>query len=376
MHPSTIVTRTEAGNAELALPAHGLSLTQRRFLTLLDTSCSVDELARRHATDAARLERDLTRLAQLGLVARDAPAPAGPPAAPLAAVRLGPSALAHRLPFVLLPVAAAVAAWLAWQHWGAPATALAPPDAVDARPPATAHAGPAATDPQPIATRVLKGEPTERARDVKVPRAAPKDVEAPAPDADSAARPALRVEHRSPPPAGDSRPAAAAVAALATPPSHQPVAEPPQPNPSPAATAPTPAIDPPASTAAHAAAAPAPVPGAKAAAPADPAPVAPVHLASAGPAAGLVHEAPARALVPIARESPAFPREAIAAGLSAGNVKARLTIDARGNVTDVAVVETSHRAFTRAVHDALARWRFDPGAPSRTTIVDVAFKRD
>jgi hypothetical protein len=42
----------------------------------------------------------------------------------------------------------------------------------------------------------------------------------------------------------------------------------------------------------------------------------------------------------------------------------------------VSIVETSHRAFTRAVRDALARWRFEPGAGGRSTIVDVAFKRD
>jgi hypothetical protein len=203
VHLSTIVTRTAAGSAELALPAHGLSLTQRRFLTLLDMSCSVDELAHRHPTDAARLARDVTRLAQLGLVACDAPiaargsisppiaadasipAPIGAnasspatigangssaatganassrapivddtPVAPLA-VRLGPSAFAHRLRWFLLPIATGVVAWLAWQHWAAPPTAArGEPVAVDARPQATAHARNAPmTDPsrsQPV----------------------------------------------------------------------------------------------------------------------------------------------------------------------------------------------------------------------------------
>jgi hypothetical protein len=76
---STVVRRTDAGSAELAAPAHGLSLTQRRFLTLLDTSCTVDQLAARHPAEARKFERDITRLAELGLVACDVPPPANEP---------------------------------------------------------------------------------------------------------------------------------------------------------------------------------------------------------------------------------------------------------------------------------------------------------
>jgi len=71
-----------------------------------------------------------------------------------------------------------------------------------------------------------------------------------------------------------------------------------------------------------------------------------------------------------------FPREAIALGLATGNVKARLTVDAHGNVSSVDIVEASHRAFDRAVREALAHWRFEPGSAGRTTTVDIAFKRD
>src|SRR6476660_678807 len=53
VHSSTIRRRTPAGEAELAAPAQGLSLTQRRFLTLLDTSCDVGQM---------RLDRKSTRL--------------------------------------------------------------------------------------------------------------------------------------------------------------------------------------------------------------------------------------------------------------------------------------------------------------------------
>jgi len=61
--------------------AHGLSLAQRRFLTLLDSACSVDEIAQRHRCEADKLERDLARLATLGLVACEEPAPANDPSA-------------------------------------------------------------------------------------------------------------------------------------------------------------------------------------------------------------------------------------------------------------------------------------------------------
>ena len=100
----------------------------------------------------------------------------------------------------------------------------------------------------------------------------------------------------------------------------------------------------------------------------------PVRVASTSPSAATI--APARRLVPIAQEAPAFPREAIAAGLSNGNVKARVVIDGKGGVSSVEIVDSSHRAFDRAVRDALSHWRFDPGANGRTTTVEVAFKRD
>ncbi|HEY3583270.1 MAG TPA: energy transducer TonB, partial [Casimicrobiaceae bacterium] len=96
--------------------------------------------------------------------------------------------------------------------------------------------------------------------------------------------------------------------------------------------------------------------------------------ASAAPSAATI--APARRLVPITQEAPAFPREALAAGLANGNVKARVVVDAKGAVSSVEIVDSSHRAFDRTVREALSHWRFEPGTASRTTTVDVAFKRD
>lgn len=411
MQPSTVVTRTEAGSAELAVPAHGLSLNQRRYLTLLDTSCTVDDLALRHRAEAARVERDLARLTELGLVVCVIPTPANDAeAASPASVRLGKPLRWRRLPFVVLPVAAAALAYAGWHQWTASDAA-----AVDRA--AAANASPSApndvqdalpTDPQPIATRVLKSDPTDR------PRAPAKAGETHAEKAP--AKPVLPVEHRSPPPEA-SRGAAEAPIGIAvdTPgkaastaagrPSTMTVAAPAgatpvkasadsvaggldkrstaTPSAAPLATsaaAPAATVTPAAVTAPVPAAAKTDAVRAPTAARAGDAPS--VHVASAAPAAASVQAppapalAPASTLVPVARESPTFPREAIALGLARGEVKARVTIDAKGNVSDVAILDASHRAFNRAVREALAHWRFPPGAAGRTTTIDVAFNRD
>ena len=73
---------------------------------------------------------------------------------------------------------------------------------------------------------------------------------------------------------------------------------------------------------------------------------------------------------------PEFPREAVQAGVDRGNVKARMTLDAGGNVTRVDVVEAApRRMFDRAVVRALSQWRFSDGAAGRTVETEVDFKR-
>jgi TonB family protein len=353
---STVVRRTDAGRAELATPAHGLSLTQRRFLTLLDTSCTVDELAVRHPAEVRKFERDLTRLAELGLVACDVPVPANEAnAAPVAVpVRLGAPGLVRRLPLVLLPLAAALA-WAAWHQWAAPANHssghAARANAVSAA--TQEHRDPQSADPEPIATRVLKSDPAERTRDAV--RGQPKGAER-RPENPPTNPVDLPVEHRSPL-HEDAHASAPPVQMPVQPLQLAPLPVAPSASPIPLpALIPMPAVPGPASNAA-------------AAAP-------PIQVATVAPTGGLLRPAPLPALVPIARESPSFPREAIALGLADGNVRARLMIDAKGNVSSVDIVEASHRAFMRAVREALLRWRFEPGTAGRTTTVDVAFKRD
>jgi protein TonB len=126
---------------------------------------------------------------------------------------------------------------------------------------------------------------------------------------------------------------------------------------------------------------PAPVPTALAAAPAPAEP--PVQLAAAAPSAADAHPPAAAArpslgdLTPISREQPAFPREAISAGVSKGSVKARVTVDASGKVISVSILESQpHRVFDRAVTNALQQWTFNAGAGTRSTDIDISFNRD
>lgn len=87
---------------------------------------------------------------------------------------------------------------------------------------------------------------------------------------------------------------------------------------------------------------------------------------------------PARAadLTPVSRVDPEFPREAISAGADAGKVKARMTIDASGEVTRVEIIDAQpRRLFDRAVVKTLSQWRFTPGSDGRSMEIDVNFRR-
>ncbi|MBI3715549.1 MAG: energy transducer TonB [Betaproteobacteria bacterium] len=148
--------------------------------------------------------------------------------------------------------------------------------------------------------------------------------------------------------------------------------------------------DAPAPAPAPAAPAPAPVKTEPAKAPAPevrPAPVAPpvaaptpapapVVVASAAPTARPA--APAvdpQAVTVIKREQPDFPRDAIRAGVEAGTVRAKITMNAGGDVTNVTIVASNPpRVFDRAVRSSLERWKFNPGADGRTYETEIGFK--
>jgi protein TonB len=83
----------------------------------------------------------------------------------------------------------------------------------------------------------------------------------------------------------------------------------------------------------------------------------------------------AGSLVPVSKVVPDFPREAQLASVDKGHVKARLTLDAKGEVTRVDIVDANpRRVFDRAVVRSLSQWRYEPGTPDRSVEVDLDFK--
>lgn len=82
-------------------------------------------------------------------------------------------------------------------------------------------------------------------------------------------------------------------------------------------------------------------------------------------------------LTPTYREQPEFPREAIYSGVNSGRVVARMNIDANGNVNRVDILESEpKRVFDRAVQRALLRWKFQATGEPRVADTEVAFTRN
>lgn len=78
----------------------------------------------------------------------------------------------------------------------------------------------------------------------------------------------------------------------------------------------------------------------------------------------------------IKKVPPDFPREAAQKGISTGVIKAKLTIEADGKVSDVEIVEAEpKRVFDRAVKQALMEWKFEPGEKA-THEVKLVFKNE
>lgn len=100
----------------------------------------------------------------------------------------------------------------------------------------------------------------------------------------------------------------------------------------------------------------------------------PVVAPPAPPAPPPAKPAVRRGIVPIEREDPVYPREAIRAGVDKGRVLARLQIDENGSVTEVNIV-SSHppRVFDRAVRDALIKWKFKADGEKYVGEVEVNF---
>ena len=78
----------------------------------------------------------------------------------------------------------------------------------------------------------------------------------------------------------------------------------------------------------------------------------------------------------LSKVQPEFPKEAVQAGIDRGHVKARMTLDAAGEVSRVEIVDANpRRVFDRAVMRTLAQWRYNTGEANRVAEVDVEFQR-
>ena len=111
---------------------------------------------------------------------------------------------------------------------------------------------------------------------------------------------------------------------------------------------------------------------------AEPAPAPPAQVASAAPTARPAAPKPDLSMqtTALSREQPDFPREAIRQNIDTGTVRAKLTINAAGEVTNVAIVQSRpSRIFDRAVITSLSRWKFNPGADGRSYETEINFQR-
>jgi protein TonB len=73
-------------------------------------------------------------------------------------------------------------------------------------------------------------------------------------------------------------------------------------------------------------------------------------------------------------DKPAFPREAIRARIEKGKVDAILTIDEKGNVTDVRIVSADPpRVFERVVRDTLIDWKCSADGSKYQASVEINF---
>ena len=370
---STLSARTSAGEAELATPSQGLSLGQRRVLTLLENPIAVEELAQQHRLEPEKLARDLTRLAELRLVVLQGPAFSSAP--PRASVPTSPASrtATSMAPVVIgrgtrrasaLPLLGGVAAvvlaagiWYVTRGSPTPAEAAQPNAAAPGPAPTQAALAPApAPTPPAVDTAnavALTPSPIPATAVVLRDGAAPAAVRPQNRDTAASAASATTSIQVAPSPKAAQRPETTDMGAAPTP--STVAASPPAPPP----TAMTPS--------------PAPAPAADAAPP--------VQLASAAPASAAPRPVGplAAALKPISREPPDFPKEAIADGYKSGVVTARIHVDARGSVTGVDIVAAQPpKVFDRAVRRALLRWQFEPNAAGQSADldVDVNFQRD
>ena len=354
---------------EKKIGAAGLSVRQRKLLTLLSQPASLPELAQNIALPVEDVQAALERFAKLGFAQSSDEVPLSPMQTQLRSTST--VAAPSRMPMMIgVAVAAVVAigagAWLL-RGSGSSATPAPVATAAKAQPPT-------ATGPNDTTDNGLPGPATKAATPATpaTPTATPSPVTATAVNAPTKAVPA---EPARPVLASPTTPAAALA-----PPTKAATTSTVAPATSSAAVAPT-VIAPVAPALTLATALPS-VPAAQpAAAPTVAAPTATPVAAATQVAAAPAASPPAAARpTPAAREiklvnrvEPTFPR-----GFEAekGTVRARLQVDARGAVTGVDIVEANPpRVFDRTVRTALQQWRYEPTGEAFSVIAEINFSR-
>ena len=346
---------------EKKIGAAGLSVRQRKLLTLLSQPASIPQLAQSIALPIEDVRTALERFAKLGLAQSSDTVLIAPMPTQLRGTAA--SAAPSRLPMLIgvgvaVMLAVSLGAWLLrGDHPSAPIspaagsgpkastpTAIGPGDTADsALPPSAARA--LAVTPQP-APALASAATTNSAAAATAAAAAARPVAAPAVATKSA--PTLPV------------------AATVTPPTVAPTGVPS------ITPAPTLATAPPATVVAPPVAAPVVI--------ASPAPVTQVAAAAATsapaaspPAVVAARPAAAREIKLVTRVEPTFPR-----GFDAdkGTVRARLQVNAQGAVTGVDIVESNPpRIFDRTVRTALQQWRYEPTGEAFSVVAEIIFNR-
>jgi hypothetical protein len=174
--------RTPAGDAEVKARTKGLSVTQRRILTLLDSPGRLRDLPLGPMMNTARLTRDAARLTQAGLVSYEASDPALVAANAASLALRNRSPLTRTLPLVLIASAVCALIWIGWRFSAAPSASSDTRTGAGAASAATAAPGASVEiqEPPVIATRVLRGD-GDRAKDAR--SGAAKTSAPPSPDA-------------------------------------------------------------------------------------------------------------------------------------------------------------------------------------------------
>jgi len=383
---TTLWSATALATDPNKIGAAGLSVRQRKLLTLLSQPMSVSQLASSIALPIEEVNTALDRFAKLGLAQSGEPAPFDPmqlrsTSTANAASNESPS----RMPMMIgIAVAAlALVAALAWMLRGGSSSTLPAQTQVASNAVSTAAKAPTAIGSPdsadtalPKSAAVVPTPSTPTVAPAAAPAAATPVPAAAPPNIAAAARTAAAAAVASPPsksasatpaklpttapltsttqPANTSAPATAVVSAPANVPA--PVT-------TTAAATPTTAA-----TATTTAAAPAPAPAVT-----TPAVVAAAAPTAAAPVRAAPAPAPRREIKLINRVEPTFPR---GSDNDKGTVRARLQVDARGNVTGVEIIEANPpRVFERTVRTALQQWRYEPTGEAFTTLAEISFSR-